>query len=656
MQAIDGASLRTSPSGDRPPMPTPLLPLAGPHSSLVVLSALCVALALGPGTVERAASPEQIAINDNRTPAGTLENGILTIRLEAREGEWHPDRDSDPGVVVQAFAEQGKQPQIPGPLIRVKEGTEIHAFVRNVLGKDTLTLHGLYQRGAAALDTFQVEPNETREVRFVAGLPGTYYYWAAPGTDPLLTRRRGASTQLSGAIVVEPRDAPPPARNDRVIVMSLWSDSTITPGAPVPRRSRIVMNGKAWPHTERISFAVGDTVRMRIINAGEAVHPMHLHGFYFRVDSRGDERVDTVFAPNASPRMVVTERLVPGRTFSLTWVPTRAGNWLFHCHDNVHILPNAPLDSGARRTASSNHGNHAEEMMGGPVMGFHVKGRDLDPAEPAGARRQLRLVAHVDTGHSETEPAYGYTLHEGSAATPTAKPYLPGPTIVLKRGQPVSITIVNKLQEATAVHWHGIELDSYFDGVAGFSGASGRISPAIAPRDSFEARFTPPRSGTFIYHTHVDEVRQQRAGLSGALVIVDDPATYDPTTDLVMLITAPRLTAQNNVVLLNGTPTPAPLEMRAGARHRLRFINVHTARPSMIMRILRDSIVMTWRSVAKDGMPLPNDQVEVRRSRVQMGNGETYDFEFTPAEPADLLFDIRSGAGQLLLKMPIRVR
>ncbi len=619
----------------------------------VFTAALFAAVALDPAAIPRRSAPQRIAINDNRAAAGKLENGVLTIRLEAREGEWHPDRDSDPGVLVWAFGEQGKPLQIPGPLIRVKEGTEIHAFVRNALDKDTLTLYGLYQRGGTATDTFQVKPNEAREVRFVAGVPGTYYYWAAPNANPQLTQRRGRATQLSGAIVIEPRDAT--SRPERVIVMSLWGDSII-PAAGLPARGRIVMNGKAWPNTERLSYAVGDTVRMRLINAGQAVHPMHLHGFYFRVDSRGDERVDTLFAPNASPRMVVTERLTPGRTFSLTWMPTRAGNWLFHCHDNVHIVPNVDLVEGRRRVASNGHvAKHAEEMMGGPVMGFHVKGRDLDPAEPSGERRKLRLVARVDTIYSETEPSFGYTLHEGTKSI-GAKPYLPGPTMLLKRGQPVSITVVNELPEATAVHWHGIELDSYFDGVAGFSGAPGKISPAITPRDSFDARFTPPRSGTFIYHTHIDEVRQQRAGLSGALLIVDDPANYDPATDLVMLVTASRRNSQQGVVMLNGTPTPAPLEMRAGTRYRLRFINVHTARPSMIMRIQRDSAEMTWRSVAKDGMPLPDDQVQVRRAQVQMGNGETYDFEFTPAEAGDLLFDIRAANGTLLLKMPIRVR
>ena len=423
---------------------------------------------------------------------------------------------------------------------------------------------------------------------------------------------------------------------------------------------RIAINGRSWPHTERLAYGVGETVRMRLINASGGVHPMHLHGFYFRVDSRGDELADTVFAPESSPRMVVTERLPAGRTFSLTWKPTRSGNWLFHCHDNVHLQRGIPLDGGEPSVSHSHVANHAMEMMAGPVMGITVTGKSTEtPPSTAVRRRQLRLVARVDRGGTEAEPAFGYTLHTGSTthAVPPPHPYLPGPTIVLKRGEPVSIIVENQLPEPTSVHWHGIELESYYDGVAGYAGDGQRIAPPIPSGGTFDARFTPPRSGTFIYHTHIDEVRQQQAGLSGALLVVDDPAAYDPERDLVLLVSVPRTDAEAaKLVLLNGSSTPAMREMRVGEHHRLRFINIHTFRPAMRMRLLRDSTLLEWRAVAKDGMELPGDQAITSPSEVQMGNGETYDFDFAPSTPGDLHLDVTNAAGVRLVSMPIRVR
>jgi FtsP/CotA-like multicopper oxidase with cupredoxin domain len=226
---------------------------------------------------------------------------------------------------------------------------------------------------------------------------------------------------------------------------------------------------------------------------------------------------------------------------------------------------------------------------------------------------------------------------------------------VLKRGEPVNISVVNELPEATAIHWHGIELESYYDGVAGFSGSAARVSPAVAPGRSFDARFTPPRSGTFIYHTHVDEMRQQQAGLSGALIVVDDPAAYDPAHDIVLLVSVPRKEADSDRVYINGSMTPSPLEMKAGERYRLRFINIHVFRPSMRMRLLGGEGLMTWRGMAKDGMDLPPDQSVVGPSEIQMGNGETYDFEFSPTSPGDMRLDVTNALGDLLTRMPVRV-
>ena len=601
-------------------------------------------------TAARPSSSEAIAISDNRTDAGALEGTRLTIRLEAREGEWHPDGDSDPGIKVLAFALEGGRLQIPGPLIRVPEGTEVRAFVRNRLENEPLFIHGLYTRSATATaaEPITIMPGQVREIQFLAGAPGTYYYWGAT-TNATLPLRAARDTQLYGAFLVEPRASP--RRSERVFLIGIWAtvDATLVPSA----LNRMVMNGKSWPHTERLTYQVGEAVHLRVINVGGGVHPMHLHGFYFKVDSRGDEQSDLTFPETSSPRLVNTERLAPGRTFSLTWTPTRPGNWLFHCHDTSHIAPALPLD-GSKPAPHDHVTNHALEMMAGPVVGITVVGTG-EPSANAATPRNLRLIAKVDTGGTAPEPAYGFALEEAGRIRPPAPPYLPTPTILLKRGEPVNISVVNELPEPTAIHWHGIELESYYDGVAGFSGSAARVTPTIAPGQSFDARFTPPRSGTFIYHTHVDEMRQQQAGLSGALLVVDDPAAYDPIHDIVLLVSVPRREADNEKVYINGSTTPPPLEMKTGERYRLRFINIHVFRPSMRMRLLRDEALAAWRGIAKDGMDLPADQSLVGPAEIQMGNGETYDFEFSPATPGEMRLDVTNALGDLLTRMPVRV-
>ncbi|MEX2177374.1 MAG: multicopper oxidase domain-containing protein, partial [Gemmatimonadaceae bacterium] len=161
-----------------------------------------------PVVVTMGVAPDRVSANDNRVSAGTLRGGILTIRLEMRQGEWHPDGETEPGVLVRAFAEEGKGLQIPGPLIRVVEGTEIRVSVRNADPDAPLVVHGLHARGAASsADTIHVPAGGVREIGFVAGAPGTYYYWGTTKDVPAFGGRLALDTQLSGALIVEPRGA-----------------------------------------------------------------------------------------------------------------------------------------------------------------------------------------------------------------------------------------------------------------------------------------------------------------------------------------------------------------------------------------------------------------------------------------------------------------
>ncbi|MDQ3520204.1 MAG: multicopper oxidase domain-containing protein [Gemmatimonadota bacterium] len=635
------------------------------HQSRIL--ALIVATSLLASRSGSQQTPEPIRVNDNLHAAGTLRRGVLNLSLDTRVGMWHPDGDAAPGAPVPAFGETGRPLQIPGPLIRVRAGTEIVVSVKNSIADGVLTLHGLVSRpiSAGSSDSVQVNPGASREIRFRLDAPGTYYYWGTTTGRPFRARTR-EDAQLSGAIVVEDPAAPP--RRDRVLVIGEWADTTggaSRDGGRKRERVLLVVNGRSWPHTTRLSYKLGETVHWRVINTSADLHPMHLHGFYFRVDSRGDGASDTTYA---QPRrdLVVTDLMRGGSTMSMTWVPERAGSWLFHCHIPSHMAPRGslgmPLKPGNHSTdLQPRHvGNHALQGMNGLVVGIHIAGGGVanTRAERADAgRRRLRLLARPSTNSTDASPIYTFSVHEGGAEPPQDSASRAGTPIVLTRGVPVGITVVNNTSEPTAVHWHGIELESYFDGVAGFSGRVGRVSPVIAPADSFEVRFTPPRAGTFMYHTHIDEGRQQPAGLAGALIVVDPERPYDPATETAVLITSPQdSAAEARAVLLNGKLEPAPIDVRVGVPHRLRLMNITAARPAMRMELRQDTTALAWRMMAKDGAELPAARQASRPARQQISIGETYDVEFTPTTTGILRLEARTGNGVVLLAvMPIRV-
>jgi FtsP/CotA-like multicopper oxidase with cupredoxin domain len=611
------------------------------HTRLV--AALCTVLFIRPSTP----SVQPIHANDNRHPAGRLERGVLTLRLEARLGLWHPEAEDGFGLEVQAFGEAGKPLQNPGPLIRVPERTEIRASVRNAIPGATLVVHGLVTRPAAANDSIVLAPGVTREVRFMAGAPGTYFYWATT-TGVAISKRRTVDSQLTGAFIV---DAAGSRSQDHVFVIGVWLDS-LTVGGERGKREIPTINGKMFPYTESFAYEVGDSVRWRVINASDRFHPMHLHGFYYRVDSRGYAARDTVYAP-PDQRLAVTENLTSGTTMTASWSPDRPGNWIFHCHILFHVAPDLAL-------SPPGHESHdgGMERMAGMVIALQVR-RAPGMAYPAttGEPRRLRLLVGSRANVYRQAPGFGFVLQQGDTPPAPDSIRIPGSPIVVTRDEPLHLVVVNRLTEPTAVHWHGIELASYYDGVPGMSGEPGHVAPSIAPGDSFVAVYTPPRAGTFIYHTHIDDVRQMESGLYGALIVLPPGQAYDSTTDHSLVIGRHEY-ADTVDVLLNGSTHPAPLVLQAGATHRLRIIMIPSAGAGELL-LFSDTSLVTWRAVAKDGADLPPHQATVRPARQRVAVGETYDFEFTPAGVGNLRLELRlerRDRPSLWVTMPVEVR
>ncbi len=588
--------------------------------------------------------------NDNRAPAGRLAKGVLRIRLEAREARWHPETERGVGVPVFAFAEAGKRARIPGPMIRVRRGTIVEATIRNRLPK-AVALGGLRARDDAGSDSIVVAPGAEVTLRFPADLEGTYFYWGrTEGFPPLPGPGMGRDATLSGAFIVDSANAGP-IHNERILVLSSFSDSVpelgIKPEAAdvVLRRENIPrdrwfitsVNGLSWPHTERLTYTVGDTVRFRLINTGRFPHPMHLHGFYFRVSARGDAHRDTMYEPSME-REVVTEWLPVGTTMSLSWIASRAGNWMFHCHLVTHISGVLRLAEGSTASAAhAPHADHAERGMAGLVTGISVKPNGPMSSADEPSRRRMRVHVTEKPKVYGDRPGRSYVLQEGSRPPARDSMAVPSSTLVLRRNEPTEITVINSGRSPTTIHWHGIEIESVYDGVGGWSGWGKRLAPVLAPGDSFVARLTPPRAGTFIYHTHVDEGEQIAAGLFGALIVVPPNAPPDTTDRLVLIgMAGPHDDAPPSV---NGSTTPTPIELRAGVRYRFRFINI-SPMETRTAQLRRADTVQSWRALAKDGFELPAAQAVEKSAIVPLHAGETFDFEVVRQRPDSLTLRI----------------
>ena len=603
-----------------------------------------------------AADAIRASAHSNRVPAGTRVGGTLTIALDVVESAWKPEGDDDPEVPVLAFAEHGNAPTVPGPLIRVPQGTEVRVTLTNRVDS-AITIGGLRPGVSDSSDTVTIAAGQTRELRYRLDKPGSYFYWGSFGGTTLVDRL-WKDSQLNGALIVDPPGGSPP---DHIFLISEW----FHPYPDRPFEVVSVINGKAFPYTERLELQQGDSTRFRVLNALTLFHPMHLHGFYYRVVARGSWDRDRPLSTEMQP-LVNTDLLPPGGTLTLAFVPTTPGNWLFHCHFSFHMtdevsLVGAPHDSGESAAGGMNHaaspssGHH----MRGLVIGIHVKPSPgwVDYSASPNAR-SIRLLVQRKPNRllDGMATAYGFVVQQGDTPPARDSVDLPAPVLELERGKPVRITVVNNLPEPTGIHWHGLEIPSFPDGVPGWSGIGDHVFQPIAPGDTFVAAFTPPRAGTFPYHSHLNERHQIESGMYGAIIVTDKPR--DLSHDHLVLVggggPAVYYKIESPYALVNGRTSPQPLTLTAGETHRIRIVSLHPDwRISFTLR--NDSTIGRWRAVAKDGYELPKAQATARTANVEMGPGETADFELRPTKPGKWRLEIKTSDPGWHIPLPINV-
>ncbi|WP_411280962.1 multicopper oxidase domain-containing protein [Gemmatimonas sp.] len=575
--------------------------------------------------------------SQNRLAAGVQNGRVLSLAIDVVTAKWKPEGENDPEVPVLAFAEVGKSATVPGPLIRVRRGTEVQLTLSN-RSDSALVIGGLRAGSNAGDDTVQLAVGATRQVRVRLDSTGTYFYWGAfKGTTA--SDRNWLDSQLNGAIVV---DAPTARTDDHIFVLSEWFH-------PYDDRRQAfevvsVINGKGFPHTERVVLPQGDSVRFRIINTMALQHPMHLHGFYYRIEEHAGKRI-----PPSRQLLSNTDLLEAGTTEVFSFLPSTPGNWLLHCHFAFHVDETVSL-AELPSMADTHHARDAmaPHSMRGLAVALQVTpAPGYQPPSMVNARTIHLQVQREPNALPGGTDAIGFIEQVGDSVPPAHKVSIPGPVLELQRGTPVRIVVRNQLDQPTSVHWHGLEIESFPDGVPNWSGLGDRVYTQIAPRDSFVAEFVPPRAGTFPYHSHLNDRQQMLSGMYGAIIVTDRPR--DLAHDHLVVVGGGGPAIEDKIespfALVNGRTSPRSLHLTAGETHRFRLVSINPDWP-VRFTLRNDAVTARWRAVAKDGADLPPAMATTRLARVVMGPGETADFEFTPAVPGTWRLDVASdGSG-----------
>ncbi len=271
-------------------------------------------------------------------PVVTLNGWTLPWRMKDGWKEFHlvaepVVREMAPGMKANLWGYNG---QSPGPTIECVEGDKVRMFVTNKLPEHTtIHWHGILlpsgMDGVGGLTQKQIPVGKTYVYEFTMKKSGTFMYH--PHADEMVQMAMG----LMGFIVVHPKN-PGFMRVDRDFAF-LINAYDIEPGARTPKVSTMLdfnlwsWNSRVFPGIDHLAVRRGDRVRVRMGNLTMTSHPIHMHGYDFRVTCTDGGWV----RPEAQwPEVTIDVPVGAMRAFEFD--ATEPGDWAFHCHKAHHTM------------------------------------------------------------------------------------------------------------------------------------------------------------------------------------------------------------------------------------------------------------------------------------------------------------------------------
>ena len=247
-----------------------------------------------------------------------LADGTKEFDIAAAISSWQVDATR----TVQAWLYNGT---FPGPTIHVNVGDHVRVVLTNDLPESTAVhFHGIQgvpnsMDGVPGVTQDPIKPGQTYTYAFTPTAVGVGMYHSHDDTLKQLT------DGLMGVFQVGEEPLP------RGVTVSQELPFVLEDSGPMG----MSFNGKSFPATAPVVAHVGDYILVNYFNAGQMIHPIHLHG-------PGQLVIAKDGYPLANPEMEDTITVAPGERYTVLIHPDLTGVWVWHCH----ILSHTELASG----------------------------------------------------------------------------------------------------------------------------------------------------------------------------------------------------------------------------------------------------------------------------------------------------------------------
>jgi FtsP/CotA-like multicopper oxidase with cupredoxin domain len=240
----------------------------------------------------------------------TMDGDVKVFQITCQDILW----ETNPGTVFPAMGYNGL---VPGPEIRVTEGDNVRVVCTNEMAQSTsIHFHGVLvpnsMDGVPYITQPPILPGESFNYEFTARNPGSHMYHSHHNAAEQV------SSGLLGAFIIEPADA---SREPEVTAEYTLILNDTTMG--------FTLNGKSFPYTQPIVANLGDRIRVRYMNEGFMIHPMHLHGMPQLVIAKDGYNLP-------APYLCDTLNVAPGERYDVLVDCDEPGAWAFHCHILTH--------------------------------------------------------------------------------------------------------------------------------------------------------------------------------------------------------------------------------------------------------------------------------------------------------------------------------